>query len=78
MKLTSMNELPRRKRGPHDLQGVIVSFIESGAKVAKVEIEPDEYKSFDSFCTSMHNAVKVSKRAVRVHTINHEVYLEKI
>jgi hypothetical protein len=70
-------KLPERRRKKH-LQELIEAFCESGREVAKIDWTTNEYKNANSCFSSMHKAIVMSKRPVKVVKIGDEVYLTKI
>lgn len=59
------------------LQTLLTEFMDSDAKIVKIEHSQGEYKSADSLWSTMYGAVKRSGYAISVHKRNGTVYLEK-
>ena len=70
-------KLPESRR-KKPLQELIEAFCESGREVAKIDWTTNEYKDAQSCYSSMHKAITISKRPVKVVKIKDEVYLTKI
>lgn len=59
------------------LQTLLTEFMDSDAKIVKLEHSLGEYKSANSLWTTMYGAVKRSGYAIAVHRRGGVVYLEK-
>lgn len=78
MKLTCVDELPKKKSWRCDIQAYIREFMESDGKIAKIDFNENDYKS-PKVCYSVWKiAAKRSKRAVKVTMRGNDVYLVKI
>lgn len=77
MRLTYVDELPERK-SKKPLQDFIEEFCESGRPFAKIEWTTDDYVDASSCYSSMHKAIGISKKPVKVEKHGDEVYLIKI
>lgn len=77
MKLTYIEKLPERTQ-KHKLQDFVEEFCESGRPFAKIEWTTDDYVDASSCYSSMHKAIGISGKPVKVEKHGDEVYLTKI
>lgn len=78
MKLQYVDSLPSARRGKHDVQNLIKEFVDSDAKIAKVDFNEHDYKSPSVCRNCIAVSVKRSRRPVKVHQRGNDVYLTKI
>lgn len=77
MKITKVDALPRKRSCRKDLQGALEEFMNSNAKIVKVEYAEGEYANPISCYGSLHKAIRHSGYAIQVRMINKEIYLIK-
>lgn len=79
MKREYLNELPAGfKRSRNDLQKEIDEFYASDAPILKITLEKDDaYKNLSSMHAAYYNAVKSSKRKIRIRCWKDSIYLIK-
>lgn len=78
MKLIAVENLPKIKNPKHRLQKMIEDFVESGCEVAKIDLTEHDYKTPLVGYKCIYVAARNSKRPVKVHYRDGEVYLTKI
>lgn len=78
MKLVPVEAVPYTNgHRRHDLQALIEEFVESDARIVKIELDELDYKS-PSVCRSCINvAIKRSKRGIKVFLRGNMVFLSK-
>lgn len=77
MKITKVDALPTKRSYKKNLQGALDEFMNSNAKIVKVEYAEDEYIHPRSCYASLHTAVKRSGYGIQVRMVNKEIYLIK-
>lgn len=76
MKLIPVDAIPK-VNGYHKLQELIEEFVDSDAKIVKVDFGEEDYKS-PAVCRScMAAAIKRSKRSIKVWRRGNEIFLSK-
>ena len=76
MKLIPVDAIPK-VNGYHKLQELIEEFVDSDAKIVKVDFGEEDYKS-PAVCRScMAAAIKRSKRSLKVWRRGNEIFLSK-
>lgn len=76
MKLIPVDAIPK-VNGYHKLQELIEEFVDSDAKIVKVDFGEEDYKS-PAVCRScMAAAIKRSKRSIKVWRRRNEIFLSK-
>lgn len=78
MKIVPVKGLSMRIRENHKLQKLIKEFCDSDYRVARLDIDTNEYKTLKSAQNSLRVAVKRSKRPVKVTFRQNDIYLVKI
>lgn len=76
MKLIPVDTMPKAG-GYHKLQELIEEFVNSDAKIVKVDFNEDDYKSPTVCRSCLAAAIKRSKRSVKVWKRGNEVFLSK-
>lgn len=77
MKLIPVGEIPGR-RGRHHLQDLIKEFVESDAKIVKIDFNDHDYKSSKVCRSCLGVAAKKSGHPIKVSIRGEEVFLSKI
>ena len=77
MRIIEVDSVPKRRGNRHDLQSVIKTFVESDAKFCRIELAPDEYKSWKVCYSCLRIASKRSGHKIKVQCRNEDVYLVK-
>lgn len=76
MKLILVDAIPKMS-GYHKLQELIEEFVNSNAKIVKVDFGEEDYKS-PAVCRScLAAAIKRSKRSIKVWRRGNEIFLSK-
>lgn len=76
MKLILVDAIPKMS-GYHKLQELIEEFVNSNAKIVKVDFDEEDYKS-PAVCRScLAAAIKRSKRSIKVWRRGNEIFLSK-
>ena len=76
MKLIPVEQIPKMN-GYHKLQDLIEEFVNSEAKIVKVDFTEEDYKSATVCRSCLAAAIKRSKRSVKVWRRGNEVFLSK-
>lgn len=76
MRLVAVDKLPVGRRN-HKLQKLLEEFAHSNAKVCKIDLEEQEYKSINVAYSVIGIAAKRSKRPIKIRRRNNELYLVK-
>ncbi len=77
MKLIPVESVPIGGRR-HNLQQVIVDFLESDSDIVKVDFSEKDYANAKSCYSSMWSAVKASRHNIKVFLRGNEVFLSKV
>lgn len=76
MKLVPVDQIPKMN-SRHRLQELIEEFVNTDAKIVKVEFGEDDYKSPTVCRSCLAAAVKRSKHPVKVWRRGNEIFLSK-
>lgn len=75
--ITEVDKLPKMRRN-NQLQRIVEEFVNSEAKIVKLNYTSSDYISPSSFRAAMSVAVARSRyKSIKVRTCNYEVYLIK-
>lgn len=77
MKLIPVDSIPNIRQNRHRLQDLIEEFVNSEAKIVKVDFSEDDYKSSEVCRSCLATAIKRSKHSVKVWRRGDEVFLSK-
>lgn len=77
MKLVPTDKIPEIKRNYNKLQEIIEEFVNGPYEVVKVQLNENEYKSFEVCVSVLRVAVKRSRYSVKVIKRGNDVYLSK-
>ena len=78
MNLVPVDDVPERRADRHNLQNFIEEFVNSGAKIVRIDLSEHDYKSYKVCASCMHTAVKRSKHLIKVLIREGNVYLKKL
>ena len=76
MKLVPVDQIPKMN-SHHRLQELIEEFVNTDAKIVKVEFGEDDYKSPTVCRSCLAAAIKRSKRPIKVWRRGNEIFLSK-
>ena len=78
MELIPVNEVPIKVSGRHDLQKIILDFMNDDCKNVKINFTSHDYKSAMVCCSCFRAAIKRSGFRVKVSKRGNDVFLSKM
>lgn len=78
MKLIPVETVPRRKSSRHDLQNLIVEFMDGDADIVKIDLGEHDYRSAKVCRSCLGAAVKRAGYPIKVMLREDIVYLKKM